>query len=98
MPQGKFKASKTQVPGKKKVNKASKTAMQGATRKGKFDIAPKKKRLLQASSVKRGLERGIRVCIEEELGNKTRALEPKALNMLKGASTSSESTASSSSK
>ena len=91
MPQGKFKASKTQVPGKKKLNKASKAGKQGATKKGKFDIAPKKKRLLQANAVKKGLEKGIRVCIEDELGNKTRALEPKALNMLKGASTSSES-------
>merc|ERR1712122_380832 len=82
MPQGKFKGPKAQIPGKKKANKATKTD-KNTLRKGSFKIAPKKKKLREANSVKKGLEQAIRVCIEDELTQKTKALEPKALAMLK---------------
>ncbi|XP_005102483.1 UPF0390 protein zgc136864 [Aplysia californica] len=88
MAQGKFKAPKQHVPGKKKDKKASKQKF--GLKKGSLNIAPKKKRLQEAASVKKGLEKGIRVCIEEELTQKTRSLEPKALAMLKTTASTSK--------
>ncbi|CAL1539242.1 unnamed protein product [Lymnaea stagnalis] len=84
MAQGKFKASKLQVPGKKKEKRDKNKSF---LKKGHMQIAPKKKRLMEEAKMKKNLEKGIKACIEEELTAKTISLEPRSLTMLK-ASTS----------
>ncbi|XP_059144387.1 leydig cell tumor 10 kDa protein homolog [Physella acuta] len=80
MAQGKYKASKLQVPGKKKEKHGR---PKGVIKKGHLQIAPKKARLVEAAKLKKDLEKGIRACIEEEVTAKTVSLEPRSLSMLK---------------
>uniref|UniRef100_A0A0B6Y9S8 Leydig cell tumor 10 kDa protein homolog n=1 Tax=Arion vulgaris TaxID=1028688 RepID=A0A0B6Y9S8_9EUPU len=81
MAQGKYKKSKLQVPGKTKDKKSKKQTV--VLRKGNFHIAPKKQKLIEAAKLKRGLEKGIQACIEDELTAKTVSFEPRSLAMLK---------------
>ncbi|GFO46527.1 2-(3-amino-3-carboxypropyl)histidine synthase subunit 1 [Plakobranchus ocellatus] len=92
MAQGKFKGSSVQVPGKKKTKKGSKQklAEKGVTRKGHFQIAPKKKRLQDAAKLKKDLEKGIKTCIVDDLTAKTVALEPRSLAMVRASSSKSQ--------
>ncbi|XP_076452400.1 UPF0390 protein zgc136864-like [Babylonia areolata] len=88
MPQGKLK-TKVQLPkGAKQKQKSEKKDM---LRKGHRTIAPKKSRLIEASKVKRGLEKQLKASIEQDAMSRAAHAEPKTLTILKSSAPSGSS-------
>ncbi|KAL8571521.1 hypothetical protein ACOMHN_056816 [Nucella lapillus] len=83
MPQGKLKA-KVQLP--KGVKQKQKSEKKNNLRKGHRTIAPKKARLVEASKLKKGMEKQLKVVIEQHALSRAAHAEPKTLAILKTSS------------
>merc|ERR1712150_167499 len=89
MVQGKLKV-KAKLPGGAKVKSGQKRKQLGP-RKGARKIAPKKTKIIEASKLKKGLEKAIKSDIEHEVSMKAKSLEPRSFSVVKSATNTGES-------